>query len=213
MGNKGRIICVVKDFHFQSLQEPIRPFVFIMNDTLSQGYALVRTEPGRTKDAVSSIEKVYNDLEPKFPITYSFADEEYRRLYESEQLVGSLSKGFALLAIFISCLGLFGLAMFTAQQRTKEIGIRKIHGATEIKIIQLLSKEFLQLVCMAFAVGAPIAWLIADGWLQNYAYRINLSWPLFVIGGIITLFISLITILFQVVKASLANPIKSLRTE
>lgn len=212
-GGRGEIIGVVKDFHFASLHDPIQPLVILLTDDLSWGYALIRTEPGKTKEAIASIQKIYTQLEPKFPFKYSFADEEYHRLYESEQIVGKLSTVFALLAIFISCLGLLGLAMFTAEQRTKEIGVRKVLGASEFTIFQLLSKDFLQLVGIAFIVAAPIAWLVMNNWLKGYAYRTSIGISLFVIAGGTTLLIALITISFQAIKAALANPIKSMRTE
>ncbi|PUZ26851.1 FtsX-like permease family protein [Chitinophaga costaii] len=212
-GRRGQIIGVVKDYHFSTLHDPIAPLVILLTDNLSWGLALVRTEPGKTREAMASIEKVYTQLEPKFPFTYSFADQEYQRLYESEQIVGKLSGFFALLAIFISCMGLLGLAMFTAEQRTREIGIRKVLGATEVTIFQLLSTDFLQLVGLAFILAAPIAWMVMNNWLKDYAYRTNLSIELFIIAGLATLVIALFTISFQTIKAALANPITSMRTE
>jgi putative ABC transport system permease protein len=212
-GGRGEIIGVVKDFHFASFHDPIQPLVILLTDNLSWGYALVRTEPGKTREAMASIQKIYTQLEPKFPFTYSFADEEYQRLYKSEQIVGKLSTVFASLAIFISCMGLLGLAMFTAEQRTKEIGIRKVLGASEITIFQLLSKDFIQLVGISFIIASPIAWLVMNNWLKDYAYRTNIGLGLFAIAGVTTLLIALITISFQAIKAALANPIKSMRTE
>ena len=156
-GNMGKIIGVVKDFHFNSLHDPIQPLVILLTDNLSWGYAIIRTEPGKTQEAIASIGKVYHELEPKFQFSYSFADMEYQQLYESERLVGKLSNVFAFLAIFISCLGILGLVMFTAEQRSKEIGVRKVLGASEIRIFRMLSSEFLQLVCLAFIIAAPIA--------------------------------------------------------
>jgi ABC-type antimicrobial peptide transport system permease subunit len=212
-GDKGKIIGVVKDLHFSSLHDPIQPLVILLTDNLSWGYAIIRTQSGKTKEAITSIEKVYKELEPKFPFTYSFANEEYQNLYKSEQIVGSLSTGFAFLAIFISCLGLLGLAMFTAEQRTKEIGVRKVLGASEIIIFRLLSKDFLQLVGIAFIIASPIAWLVMNNWLADYAYRTDISWWLFAGAGVLTLLIALVTVSFQAVKAAVANPINSLRTQ
>jgi len=211
--NKGRIIGVVKDFHFKSLHEPIEPLLINLNETIRWGYALVKAEPGKTKEAIHSLEKVYTQLEPNFPFTYSFSDEEYLRLYKSEEIVGRLSTAFAFLAIFISCLGLLGLAMFTAEQRTREIGIRKVLGASEINIFQLLSKEFLRLVMVSFIIASPIAWLLMNNWLQDYAYRTTISWWLFLLAGLLTLVIAMITVSLQAIKAAVANPVKSLRTE
>ncbi|HEY0272824.1 MAG TPA: FtsX-like permease family protein, partial [Chitinophaga sp.] len=212
-GGRGQIIGVVKDYHFASLHEPIAPLVILLTDNLSWGFALIRTAPGKTREAMASIEKVYTQLEPRFPFTYSFADQEYQRLYESEQIIGKLSGFFALLAIFISCMGLLGLAMFTAEQRTREIGIRKVLGASEVTIFRLLSKDFLQLVGIAFIIATPIAWGIMNNWLNDYAYRTNIGIGLFVIAGVATLVIALFTISFQTIRAALANPIHSMRAE
>jgi putative ABC transport system permease protein len=211
--SRWKIIGVVKDFHFKSLHDPIEPLLINLNENINWGYALVRTEPGRTKEAIAGLEKVCKQLEPKFPFSYSFSDDQYQRLYRSEQIVGRLSTGFAGLAIFISCLGLLGLAMFTAEQRTKEIGIRKVLGATEANIFQLLSADFLRLVAISFIVASPIAWLLMNAWLEDYAYRTNISWWIFIVAGFLTLTVALITVSFQAIKAAIANPVKSLRTE
>ena len=212
-GGMGKIIGVVKDFHFGSLHEPIRPLIILLTDDLSWGFAIIRTEPGKTREAIASIEKVYKKLEPKFPFTYSFAEADYQHLYDSEQIVGKLSSAFAFLAVFISCLGLLGLVMFTAEQRTKEIGVRKVLGASEITIFRMLSFDFIQLIGIAFAVASPIAWLIMNNWLLDYAYRTTISWWLFGGAGFVTLCIALITISFQAIRAAWANPVKSLRNE
>jgi len=212
-GGRGKIIGVVKDFHFKSLHDPIQPLVILLTDNLSWGFAIIRTEPGKTMEAIASIGKVYNQLEPKFPFTYSFADAEYQHLYESEQIVSKLSSAFASLAIFISCLGVLGLVMFTAEQRAKEIGVRKVLGASEIRIFRMLSSEFIQLVGIAFIIASPIAWLITNKWLADYAYRTTISFWLFVGAGLVTVLIALVTVSFNAVKAALVNPVKSLRTD
>jgi ABC-type antimicrobial peptide transport system permease subunit len=212
-GGMGKIIGVVKDFHFNSLHDPIQPLVILLTDNLSWGYAIIRTQPGKTPEAIASIKKVYNELEPKFPFNYSFADAEYQHLYESEQLVGKLSGVFAFLAIFISCLGILGLVMFTAEQRSREIGVRKVLGASELRIFRMLSSEFLQLVSIAFIIASPVAWLVMNNWLKDYAYRTTISFWLFAGAGLITVFIALITVSFEAVKAALANPVKSLRND
>ncbi|HEY1869589.1 MAG TPA: ABC transporter permease [Chitinophagaceae bacterium] len=212
-GSMGQIIGVVKDFHFKSLHDPIQPLVILLTDNLSWGYAIIRTQPGKTQEAIASMEKVYAELEPKFPFSYSFADAEYQHLYESEQIVSKLSSAFAFLAIFISCLGILGLVMFTAEQRAKEIGVRKVLGASEIRIFRMLSSEFLQLVGIAFLIAAPIAWLIMNHWLGSYAYRTTISFWLIAAAGMVTIIIALITVSFEAVKAALVNPVKSLRTD
>lgn len=210
---KGTIIGVVKDFHFNSLHEAINPLILRLGENDDYGTALIRTEPGKTKEALASLEKICKDLNPKFPFTYKFSDEEYQKLYSSEQVVGQLSNYFAFLAIFISCLGLLGLVIFTAQQRTREFGIRKVLGASAGSLFNLLSKEFLLLVLVAMIIASPIAWLAMNNWLQDYEYRVVISWWIFVIAGVLTILIALITVSFQAIKAAIANPVKSLRTE
>jgi ABC-type antimicrobial peptide transport system permease subunit len=212
-GKKGTIIGVLKDFHFNSLHEPINPLIVSLGENIHFGSMLVRTQPGRTKEALSSLETVSKSLNPKFPFTYKFSDEEYQNLYTSEQVVKQLSNYFAVLAIFISCLGLLGLVMYTAEQRTKEFGIRKVLGASPSALFGLLSKEFFGIVAIALIIASPVAWLAMNNWLQDYAYRIHISGWIFLIAGVTTLSIALITISFQSLKAALANPVKSLRTE
>ncbi len=210
---KGTIIGVIKDFHFNSLHETISPLVLSLGENIPWGRVLVRTEPGKTKEALASLEKICKELNPKFPFNYRFCDEEYAKLYKSEQVVGQLANYFALLAIFIACLGLLGLVMFTAEQRTKEFGIRKVLGASPVTLFNLLSKEFLSLVLIALVIASPLAWLAMNNWLQNYAYKISISWWMFALAGIIAMCIALLTVSFQSIKAAIANPVKSLRTE
>jgi putative ABC transport system permease protein len=212
-GKKGTIIGVLKDFHFTSLHDPINPLVLTLGENMNFGSVLVRTQPGKTKEALSSLESVSKSLNPKFPFTYKFSDEEYQKLYTSEQVVKQLSNYFAVLAIFISCLGLLGLVMFTAEQRTKEFGIRKVLGASPLTLFNLLSKEFLGLVTIALLIASPIAWFAMNNWLQDYAYRVDFSWWIFILAGLTTILIALITVSFQSIKAATANPVKSLRTE
>lgn len=211
--NKGKIIGVLKDFHFQSFHEPIKPIIIRLTEQNGWGRIVVRVEAGKTKQALAGLEKICKALNPKFPFSYYFSDEEYAKLYKSEQVVGRLSNYFAFLAIFISCLGLFGLAMFTAEQRTKEISIRKVLGASVPKIIRLLSKDFLQLVLIANVIAFPLAWWAMNSFLQNFAYRTSISWWIFVLAGIIAIIIALLTVSYQSVKAALVNPVKSLKTE
>jgi ABC-type antimicrobial peptide transport system permease subunit len=210
---KGTIIGVVKDFHFSSLHTPINPLILRLGENDDYGTALVRTERGKTKEALAGLEKIYKELNPKFPFTYKFSDDEYQKLYSSEQVVGQLSNYFAFLAIFISCLGLLGLVIFTAEQRTREFGIRKVLGASTGSLFNLLSKEFLLLVFVAMIIASPIAWLAMNNWLQDYAYRVNISWRVFVIAGVLAILIALITVSFQVIKTAAINPVKSLRME
>ncbi len=210
---KGTIVGVLKDFHFSSLHEPIRPLVLRLGEKIGWGTILVRTEPGKTKEALASLEKISHEINPQFPFTYQFSDEEYQKLYKSEQVIGRLSNAFAFLAIFISCLGLLGLAMFTAEQRTKEMGIRKVLGASTGKVFSLLSKEFLVLVAVAFLIATPLSILATTSWLKNFAYRTPIAWWIYGIAGILAVLIALLTVSFQAAKAAIANPVKSLRTE
>jgi len=210
---KGTIVGVLKDFHFNSVHTPINPLVLSLGETINWGEALVRTKAGQTKRALASLEKVCKELNPKFPFTYKFSDEEYQHLYASEQVVDQLSNYFSILAIFISCLGLLGLVMFSAEQRTREFGIRKVLGASPAILFSLLSREFLLLVVIALAIASPLAWLVMNKWLQDYEYRINITWSIFVIAGLVALFIALLTVSFQAIKSAVANPVRSLRTE
>jgi len=215
-GHRGKIIGVARDFHFQSLHDPIQPLVLeFMGEriTWDGAYAIIKIAPGNTREAIAGMERVCKRLDPAFPFRYSFADEEYQNLYNSERTVSKLSDSFALLAIFISCLGLLGLAMFTAEQRRKEIGIRKVIGAGAGDIIMMLSKDILQLVALSAVIATPIAWLATHNWLQGFAYRTSVDWWIFLLAGLIAMLIALVTVGYQAVKASLANPVKSLRTE
>jgi putative ABC transport system permease protein len=212
-GDKGTIIGIMKDFHFSSLHQAIRPMILRLKENSLSRWALVRTEPGKTKEALASVEAVYKKLNPQFPFTYQFSDEEYQKLYGNERVVETLSNAFAALAIFISCLGLLGLAMFTAEQRTKEIGIRKILGASLTSLFGLLSKELFVLIAVSLMIASPLAWYLMEDWLQAYAYRIGIGWWMFLVAGGLTFLIALLTVSFQTVRALLVNPVNSLRAE
>ena len=173
----------------------------------------MRTEEGKSKQAIASMEKVFKQFNPGFPFKYYFTDEEIAKNYKAEHTVNKLSRYFAFLAIFISCLGLFGLVTFTAEQKTKEIGIRKVLGASVTGIVRMLSKDFLKLVLIATVIAFPVAWWIMHKWLMDFEYRVTIGWWIFVVAGIAALLIALLTISFQSIKAALANPVKSLRTE
>lgn len=209
----GKVIGVLKDFHFNSMHQAIEPLIIHLDENFVWGTVLVRTQAGKTKEAIGSLQKIYASMNPKFPFTYQFSDQEFTRLYKSEEVVSRLANIFAFLAIFISCLGLFGLATFTAAQRTKEIGVRKVLGASVPNIIGMLSNSFLKLVGLAMIIGFPLAWLTMNLWLQNFAYKIDIEWWMFAIAGALTIGIALLTVSFQSVKAALSNPVKSLRTE
>ena len=211
--HKGKAIGVLKDFHFNSLHESIEPLIIRLDENWSWGTILVRIKAGQTEAAITQLQQLYKQLNPAFPFTYQFSDLEYAKLYESEAVISKLANIFAFLAIFISCLGLFGLATFTAEQRTKEIGVRKVLGASSSSIVKLLSLNFLKPVVLAFLLAFPAAWWAMNNWLQDYAYKININWWMFAVAGLLTISIALITVSYQSIKAALVNPVKSLRTE
>jgi cell division protein FtsX len=210
---RGHIIAVLKDYHTQSLHEPIKPIMLDIKEYEDFGVIMVRTQPDKTKEALASLAKVYKDVNPNYPFAFQFVDEEYKKLYNSELIISQLSVLFATLAILISCLGLLGLVIFASEQRVKEIGIRKVLGASLSQIITLFSKDFLQLVLLAFLIAAPLAWYFLHQWLQDFAYKISLSWWIFALAGGISVLIALLTMSYQAVKSAMANPVKSLRAE
>jgi putative ABC transport system permease protein len=210
---KGHIIGVLKDYHTHSLHEPIKPLIMDVKEYEYFGVIVVRTEPGKTREAIASLEKAYHDTNPHYPFAYQFLDQEYAKLYQSEEIITRLSNTFALLAIVISCLGLLGLVMYSAEQRTKEIGIRKVLGARVSHIVGLLSSDFLVLVLIAFAVAAPVAGYFMWQWLQQFAFRIDLSWWIFALAGGLALMVACLTISVQALRSAMANPVKSLRSE
>jgi putative ABC transport system permease protein len=216
-GDKGMIVGLMKDYHHNSLHVPIEPLILRLHKMSwggnYWGNVIVRTEKGKTKQAIASMEKLYKQFNPGFPFKYYFTDDEIANRYKAEYTVSKLSRYFAFLAIFISCLGLFGLVTFTAEQKTKEIGIRKVLGASVTGIVRMLSKDFLTLVVIAAVIAFPVAWWVMHRWLNDFAYRVNIGWWVFVVAGIIALLIALLTISFQSIKAAIANPVKSLRTE
>ena len=210
---KGTVIGVLKDFHFNSFHTPIEPLIIRLDESWSWGTILVRIKAGETERALADLEKICKNVNPEFPFTYQFSDLQYTSLYKSEQVVSKLSNYFAFLAIFISCLGLFGLATFTAEQRNKEIGIRKVLGASSGNIVRLLSTNFLKPVFIAIIIAFPVAWLAVQNWLQGFAYRIHISWWIFLIAAAVAVLIALTTVSFQAIKTAIANPVKSLRSE
>jgi putative ABC transport system permease protein len=209
----GKVIGVLRDFHFNSLHQNIEPLIVRLDENWTWGTILVRTKAGETKRAIASLEKLCKALNPSFPFSYQFSDLEFSNLYKSEEVISKLSNYFAVLAIFISCMGLFGLATYTAAQRTKEIGVRKVLGASVPSIITMLSNNFLQLILLSMFIAFPVAWLAMSKWLENFAYKIQIDWWVFAIAGAVTILIALITVSYQSVKAAFRNPVKSLRTE
>ncbi len=210
-GTKCRIIGVAKDFHFSSLKNKIEPAVFYYSDANSVLY--VKTTSQEASKAIAAVEKRWKQYNAGFPFEYTFLDDWYDQLYKSDQRTSSLFNVFASIAILISCLGLFGLATYTAQVKTREIGIRKVLGASVVSVTGLLAKDFVKLVLIAIVIATPIAWYAMDKWLQNFEYRTHISLVLFVLAGIIALFIALATVSTQAIKAALTNPVKSLKSE
>ncbi len=209
---KGQIIGLLKDFHINSLHEAINPLVVVYTPE-NTNYMLVKPRPGQAARAITELEKLTKEFNPNYPFTYHFVDEAYEDLYRSEQQVDTLVNYFGILAILISCLGLFGLAAFTAEQRTKEIGVRKVLGASVTGIVTLLSKDFLKLVLVALVLAVPLGWWALDRWLDTFAYHTELSWTLFGLAGGMAVGIALLTVSFQSVRAALINPVESLRSE
>jgi putative ABC transport system permease protein len=209
---EGTIVGVVKDFHFDSMREKIGPTVFYYApDTYASIY--IKTTNNGAPQAIAAAEKQFKQYNGQFPFGYTFLDEIFNRLYQGEQREGTLFNYFAGIAIFISCLGLFGLAAFTAQVRTREIGVRKVLGATVTNVVSLLAKDFIKLVLIAIIVAFPIAWLAMSHWLDAFAYRVGISWTTFVLAAGIAILIAFVTISFQSIKAALTNPVDSLRRE
>lgn len=213
-GNRaGTVIGVLEDFHFNSFHQAIEPLIVRLDDNWAWGTLLVRVKAGNTEKAILSLQNLYKQFNPKFPFTYQFADTAYSELYQREELFGKLSYCFALFAISICCLGLFGLAAFTTEQRTKEIGIRKVLGATLSGILSLLSKDFLKLIALSVLIASPLAWWVMNKWLDGFSYRTSIAWWMFLSVGLLVVLIAFITISFQTIKAALINPIKSLRED
>jgi putative ABC transport system permease protein len=218
-GNDQRfkVIGVVKDFNFLSLHDLVQPFALFNAASktyhTNSSFISVRLQPGNINKYLSGIEDKWKSFAPDIPFDYSFMDEEFDALYRSEHRMGAVFSVFTCLSIFVACLGLFGLSVFTAECRKKEISVRKVLGASAPGIVQMLSKDFIKLVAIAFVLAAPLAWWAMNNWLQSFAYRINISWWVFALAGLGAVFIALIAVGFQAIKAAIANPVESLRTE
>jgi len=211
-GSNGEVIGVVKDFNYTSLQDEISPLTMRLDPTQTD-IITVKIEANNTIQTLASIESTWQSMKPGDPFEYYFLDELFNNQYQAEEQFEDLFLSFALLAIFISCLGLLGLAAYSTIQRKREIGIRKIVGASVSSIINLLSKEFIKLVAIAFVISAPIAWYLMHSWLEDFAYKIDIKWWMFVVAGLGSMVIALVTVSFQAIKAATSNPVKSLRTE
>lgn len=208
---KGTIVGVVKDFNYKPVQQSIEPLILGLNKW--GGIAVVRTQPGNTEGTIKALGKISTQLNPAYPFSYSFLDQDLANLYKGEQRMGSLFNVFAILAIFISCMGLYGLSAFMAEQRTKEIGVRKVLGASVFNVIYLLSTGFTRLILIAVIIAVPLAWFAVNSWLKSFAYRVSADWIVFLVASLAALAIAWLTVGYESVKAAVANPVKSLRTE
>jgi len=208
---KGTIIGVVQDFNFKPIQRTIEPLILQLNRY--GGVIVVRAQPGNTEATIKALSKISTQFDPAYPAAYGFLDQDLASQYKGEQQMGSIFNLFALLAIFISCLGLYGLSAYMAEQRTKEIGVRKVLGASLFNIVRLLSVDFTRLIIVAMIVAIPVAWWAVNKWLESFAYHIHVGWGIFVLGPLAALFIAWVTVSYESVKAGVTNPVKSLRSE
>jgi len=211
-GDTGKVIGIVKDFHYKSLHDKIGPMV-LFNNGGSSSYIFAKTYPDNIPAAIQAAQKVWGRYIPDQPFTYSFLDDSFNTLYKTDIKTSKLILIFSIIAVIISALGLFGLATFSADQRIKEIGIRKVLGASVQQITTLISKDFIMLVLVAIVIAVPIAWYVMNTWLQGFAYRVNLTAGIFMGAGLIAIIIAVISVSTQAIKAAVANPVNSLRSE
>jgi len=210
-GVKGNIIGVVKNFNFKPVQQAIEPLVMSFNK--SGGFVVIRTLPGKTSATIQALATISQQLNPAYPFKYDFLDQDLANLYKGEQQMGNIFNLFAILGIFISCLGLYGLSAFMAEQRTKEIGVRKVLGASVLNLVYLLSSGITRLILIAIVIAIPLSWYAVNSWLSGFAYHINVSWLVFFTASLAALGVAWLTVSYESVKAAIVNPIKSLRTE
>ena len=207
------IIGVLRDFNFESLYQRIKPYGFLYASTSYHQNAIISLKPGDSRTSLAKIAAVWQKLVPGLPFEFSFLEEDLQKQYAADQVMANIISAFTWIALFISCLGLLGLAAFTAEQRTKEIGIRKVLGASVVGITSLLAGDFLKIVLISFVIASPIAWWAMDKWLEDFAYRVDIQWWMFAIAGATAIAVAFLTVGFQSVRAALANPVKSLRSE
>ncbi|MEO8712235.1 MAG: ABC transporter permease, partial [Parafilimonas sp.] len=211
--DKYTIVGVIKDFVYNSMYAPAAPLI-LYSDTSGVNYLSVRLKQNADiKTALAKVESVVKGDNPGYPVEFNFVDDQFNQLFKTENLVGKLAGVFAVLAIIISCLGLFGLSAYTAEKRTKEIGIRKVLGASASGLASLLSKDFIKLVFVSCIIAFPLAWWLMHNWLQDFEYRVQISWWIFFAAGLLASLIALFTVSFQAIRAAIANPVESLRTE
>ncbi|NNF04281.1 MAG: FtsX-like permease family protein [Rhodothermales bacterium] len=209
-GREGRVVGVMQDFHFRSLRDEITPLTFWLRPH-AYDYLMVKIDGSDVARTIAGIEQKWSSVAPHRPFEYEFLDQKYDALYRSEIRVGRLAGVFTLLAVFVACLGLFGMASFVTQQRTREIGVRKVLGASVAQIVLLLSKSFIAFVAVSFIIAAPLAWIASNRWLESFAYRVDTAWWIFVAAGLLSLIVAVATVSFHSIRAARANPVESLR--
>ena len=212
IAQRGEVVGVIKDYNHADLKQAVAPMLISLNEEWA-GQLAVRLRSGSIPATIQRLQQLWQQQFPDKPFSYQFLDDTFNRTYRTEARTGQVFGLFAVLAVLISCLGLFGLAAFTAEQRTKEIGVRKVLGASVVSIVTLLSKDFLKLVLIAIVIASPIAWYAMHRWLQDFAYKITIEWWIFVLAGVLATSVALLTVSFQSIKAALMNPVKSLRSE
>ena len=210
---EGTITGVTEDFNFKSLKEQISPLLFFTQWGWGRNVLYIRTTAREAQEAITAAKKEYEKYAGDIPFSYHFVDKQFEAKYQSDLKAGSLFNFFAAIAIFISCLGLLGLATYTAQVRVKEIGVRKVLGASVSNVVRLLVKDFILLVVLAIIVATPVAWWVMNKWLADFAYRVQVSWRIFLLAGLAAVLIALLTVSFQAIKAAIVSPVKSLRNE
>jgi len=211
IGPWREVVGVVEDFNFTSLKQTVEPLVISPNP--DRNVVLVRLKPGNLSKNIELVKNAYARVAPLYPCDYTFLDQKFDELYRNDLRQQNILSIFSGLAILIACLGLFGLTSFTVAKRTKEIGVRKVLGSSVQNIIVLLSKELLKPVLLATLIAIPVAYGVMHNWLQDFAYKINISWSIFVLAGVMAIFIAFVTVSFQAIKAAIANPVRTLRSE
>jgi ABC-type antimicrobial peptide transport system permease subunit len=213
MGLNGIIVGVLKNFNFKGADQPIEPMAFALADTSYLSYMLIRLTPGKTKETLQRLEKIWKEIIPEYPLQYSFVDQDYKNLFRSQIRLTELLKYFTILSLIIACLGLYGLSAYSAAKRTNEIGIRKVMGANSFSIITSLVKEFLKLILISILIAFPVGWLIVDKLLSQFAYRIEINYVVFVLLGLAAIVVASITVSFHAFKATEINPVEALKIE
>ncbi len=212
-GKRGQIVGVIEDYQFTSAHTAISPLILDIKEGLDFGTVLIKTEKGQTKNVIEGLKKLHAKLNSNIPFSITFADHEYQKLYQSEQFIAKLNSVLGVIAILISCLGVLGLITFTARQKSKEISIRKVLGASVLSIMTLLTKDYLRLILIAFLIAVPLCWFALNEWLESFAYRISIQWWVFLLAGLLTVVIALLSVSAQSIKAATAQPSKNLRSE